>query len=60
MELVDAFLRGEVDVKSLDGARARLTSQVGGRLFDLHLVRGNQQVKSFARAYARKFVTDPR
>ncbi|MHC2288772.1 MULTISPECIES: hypothetical protein [Bradyrhizobium] len=31
-------------MKSLDGARTRLTSQIGGRLFDFHFVRGNQQV----------------
>jgi hypothetical protein len=53
VELVDSFLRGEVDVESLDGACARLTSQAGGRLLDLHLIRGNQQIVSFARANAR-------
>ena len=59
VELVDAFLLGEVEVERLDDLRARLTSQVGGRLFNFHLVCGNQKVIPFARAYARKLVTDP-
>ena len=60
VELVDAFLLGEVEVERLDDLRARLTSQVGGRLFNFHLVCGNPKVIPFARTYARKLVTDSR
>jgi hypothetical protein len=58
VELVDAFLCSEIDVKSLDGALARLTSQRGGRLFDFHLVGGNQQIKSMARANSQPIPVD--
>ncbi|MBP1294229.1 hypothetical protein ABIF26_005448 [Bradyrhizobium elkanii] len=60
VEMVDAVLRGKVEVGSLHGARSRLTSQVGSRLFDFYLVCGNQKVEPFARANARKLVADPR
>ena len=46
-------------MEGFDDLRARLTSQVGGRPFNFHLVCGNQKVIPIARAYARKLVTDP-
>lgn len=46
-------------MEGFDDLRARLTSQVGGRPFNFHLVCGNQKVIPIARAYARKLVTIP-